>query len=308
MNLLSPLASEIGVDSRLELIWERARNQSDGGRTRAGLDAVDKRDALAMLRSALQRMKLLEATADCDKANGLQISRESAERIENVWIFSGVGTLRKPVKDPEPAKGYKGDNPALIKEFLKWGNRRRFLHGILLAQRIAEARSGRQVPGSLLGESMEDYDRAEAVRDFMRSYGPFITFGGFFQENDEAKDVLTQPGNGIPAERFVLVEPAPGEPEWKTTTDQVKHFQEPPAIRGMTVALVSDDVHLNRILHIAGRFHEHLPKGEPLYLFPSALPAHGRQEYEDMELQGLLAYVYRDGVAAAEPYPHTFAR
>ena len=100
----------------------------------------------------------------------------------------------------------------------------------------------------------------------------------------------------------------PGEPEWKTTTDQVKHFQEPLAVRGTTVALVSDDVHLNRILHIAGKFHEHLPEGSPLYLFPSALPEYGRQEYEDMELQGLLAYVYRDGVATAEPYPYTLQR
>ncbi len=261
-----------------------------------------------MLRLALERMTSLEAAADRDKANGLQISRQTAEQIENVWIFSGVGTLRKPVKEPDPQKNYKGDNPALIKEFLKWGNRRRFMHGMLVAQRIAEARSGKQIAGNLIGDTAEDVERAESVRDFMRSYGPFITFGGFFQENDEAKEVRSQPSNGIPPERFVIVEPAPGEPEWTTTTDQVKHFQEPSTIRGMTVALVSDDVHLNRIVHIAARFHDYLPEGNPLHLFPSALPEYGRHEYEDMELQGLLAYVYRDHVAAAEPYPYTIQR
>lgn len=308
MNLLSALTPEAVAESRLELIWERARHQDDNGRTRLALDAADKREALAMLRSALARMKLLEAAADHDQANGPQITRETAEQIENVWIFSGVGTLRKSVKDPNPTKNYKGDNPALIKEFLKWGNRRRFLHGMLVAQRIAEARSGKPLPGKIISESTEDNESAEAVRDFMRQHGPLITFGGFFQENDEAKEERSRPANGIPPEKFVIVEPAPGEPEWNTTTDQVKHFQEPLETRGMTAALASDDVHLNRIVHIAGQFHEHLPEGKPLYLFPSALPAHGREQYEDMELQGLLAYVYRDQVATAEPYRYTLQR
>ena len=308
MKTISSPAAEAVTESRLELVWERARDQNDDGRTRAALDAVDRREAMAMLRSALERMRLLEAAADRDQANGLHIRRETAGQIENVWIFSGVGTLRSAVKDPDPAKNYKGDNPALIKEFLKWGNRRRFLHGMLVAQRIAEARSGKPLPGNLVGESAKDIERADVVRDFMRQYGPFFTFGGFFQENDEAKEVRSQPGTGIPPEKFVIVEPGPGEPEWKTTTDQVKHFQEPPETRGMTVALISDDVHLNRIVHIAGRFHEYLPEGKPLYLFPSALPAYGRTEYEDMELQGLLAYVYRDQVAAAEPYRYTLQR
>jgi len=294
--------------SRFEVIWERARNQADNGRTRASLDPVDKCDAFAMLRAALQRMKLFETAADRDLANGLELSQGTAERIDNVWIFSGVGTLRKPVKEPDAEKNYKGDNPALIKEFLKWGNRRRFMHGMLVAQRIAEARSGKQSPGDLISDSSAACKRAEAVRAFMRSFGPTIIFGGYREENDEAKTERSQRTNGIPPEKFLIVEPAAGEPEWATTTDQVRHFQIPPEVRGRTVALVSDDVHLNRIVHIAGRFHQYLPEGRPLYLFPSALPAYGRTEYEDMELQGLLAYVYRDGVAAAEPYPYTLER
>jgi hypothetical protein len=188
MNLLSWLTAEAVTESRLELIWERTRDQNDNGRARVALDTADKGEALAMLRSALQRMKLLEAAADCDQANGLQISRETAEQIENVWVFSGVGTLRSPVKDPDPARNYKGDNPALIKELLQWANRRRFLHGMLVAQRIAEACSGKQIPGPLIGEAPDDGNRAEVVRDFMRAYGPFITFGGFFQKNEEAKE------------------------------------------------------------------------------------------------------------------------
>lgn len=308
MNRLSTLTPGAAEEARLKLVWERAGNQNDNGRTRVALDAADKREALAMLRSALARMKLFEAAADRDQASRLQVTRETAEQIENVWIFSGVGTLRKAVKDPDPAKSYKGDNPALIKAFLKWGNRRRFMHGMLVAQRIAEARSGRQLPGKLIGESAEDLAHAQAVRDFMRQHGPFITFGGFFQENDEAKEERSRPGNGIPPEKFVVVEPAADEPEWTTTTDQVKHFQEPHETHGTTVAMVSDDIHLNRIVHIAGRFHEHLPEGKPLYLFPSALPEFGRREYEDMELQGLLAYVYRDQVAAAEPHPYSLRR
>lgn len=305
---LSDLTRENIDQHRLEAIWERARDQNDNGKTRDALDAIDKDDAFTMLGGALQRMKLFEAAADHDRATGLEIGRETAEEIENVWIFSGVGTLRKAVKDPDPKKNYRGDNPALIKEFLKWGNRRRFLHGLLVAQRIAEARSGQQIPGKLISDSPADRQRADAVRDFMRKYGPMITFGGFFAENDEAKTERSRPTNGIPPEKFVIVEPAPGEPEWKTTTDQVKHFQEALAVRGMTVALVSDDIHLNRILHLAGHFHDYLPKERPLYLYPSVLPEYGRQEYEDMELQGLLAYVYRDQVAAGQAYTYTLQR
>ena len=308
MNPSSNLTRENIDRPRLEAIWERAREQNDNGKTCDALDAIDKDDAFAILGAALRRMKSFEAAADCDQANGLEISREIAEQIENVWIFSGVGTLRKAVKDPDPKKNYRGDSPALIKEFLKWGNRRRFMHGLLVAQRIAEARSGQQVPGKLISDSAADRASAEAVRGFMRKYGPMITFGGFFAENDEAKMERARPTNGIPPEKFVIVEPTPDEPEWKTTTDQVKHFQEALAVRGMTVALVSDDIHLNRILHIAGHFHRYLPKGRPLYLFPAVLPDYGRQEYEDMELQGLLAYVYRDQVAAGQAYAYTLQR
>ncbi len=290
---------------RFEKIWERALNQNDNGRTRAALNAIDNDEAFAVLGAALARMKLFEEMAEHDRANGLAISRKVGNEIENVWIFSGVGTLRKPVKDPDPEKNYKGDNPALIKEFLKWGNRRRFLHGLLVAQRIAEARSGQRVPGKLMSDSPADAQSADAVRDFMREYGPVITFGGFFAENDEAKMERSRPTNGIPPEKFVIIEPLAGEAEWKTTADQVKHFQEASVVRGMTVALVSDDIHLNRILHIAGHFHDYLPKERPLYLFPSVLPEYGREEYEDMELQGLLAYVYRDQVAAAQAYNYT---
>lgn len=292
---------------RFEVVWERARKQDDG-RTRSALEAIEESEAFAMLSAALKRMRLLEAAAERDNAGGLRISRHTAERIDNVWIFSGVGTLREPVKQPNPDKNYKGDNPALIKEFLKWGNRRRFMHGLLVAQRIAEARSGQRLPGNLMGESAADSGPVEAVRDFMRAFGPVITFGGYRQENDEAKEVRSQSTNGIPPEKFVIVEPAPGEPEWRTTADQVKYFQTHPAVRGLTVAMVSDDVHMNRIIHIAGRFHAHLPACCPLYLFPSALPEYGRREYEDMELQGLLGYVYRDEVATAEPYAYTLER
>lgn len=302
------VAFEHSRDARLEAVWLRAREQNDKGRTRAALDAIDKREAMAMLAAALERMKLLEWVAERDRANGLEISRETAERIQNIWIFSGVGTLRTPVKEPIPGKNYKGDNPALIKEFLKWGNRRRWLHGLFLAQRIAEVRSGKPAPGKLIADGLAEGEHAKAMRDFMSTYSPFMTFGGFLQENDEAKEELARPINGIPAEKFVIVEPEPDEPEWKTTTDQVKNFQTPPAVRGMTTALVSDDIHLNRVIHIAGRFHQHLPEDRPLYLFPSVLPEYGRQEYEDMELQGLLAYVYRDQVAAAEPFRHTIER
>lgn len=308
MNPPSNLSRENIDKLRFEAIWERARNQNDGDRTRAALDVIDKHEAFAMLGAALHRMKLFETVADHDRDTGLEISRETAEKIKNVWIFSGVGTLRKPVKEPDPEKNRKGDNPTLIKEFLKWGNRRRFMHGMLVARRIAEARSGKQIPGKLIGDAPADSESAEAVRNFMQADGPRITFGGFFAENDEAKEERSKSTNGIPPEKFLIVEPAPGEPEWKTTTDQVKHFQEPLAVRRMTVALVSDDVHLNRILHIAGRFHEYLPEEKPLYVFPSALPEYGRQEYEDMELQGLLAYVYRDRVATVEPYPYTLQR
>ena len=308
MNPSSNLIRENSYQHRLEAIWQRAREQNDNGKTRNALDAIDKDDAFAMLGAALQRMKLFEVTADRDQANGLEIGQKTAEKIENVWIFSGVGTLQTAVKAPNSEKNYKGDNPALIKEFLKWGNRRRFMHGLLVAQRIAEARSGKQIPGKLISDSQADRQRAEVVRDFMRNYGPMITFGGFFAENDEAKTERSRPTSGIPPEKFVIVEPAPGEPEWKTTTDQVKHFQEALAVRGMTVALVSDDIHLNRILHIAGHFHNYLPKACPLYLFPSVLPEYGRQEYEDMELQGLLAYVYRDKVAAGQAYIYTLQR
>lgn len=51
------------------------------------LDAIDKSQALAMLGAVLERMRLFEAAADRDRANGLKITREIAEKVENVSIF-----------------------------------------------------------------------------------------------------------------------------------------------------------------------------------------------------------------------------
>ena len=305
MNEKLPASPEIIDNERLETIWEKAINQN--AETREALEKIDKPKALEILRVAAQRMRVFEALADADKANNLQISPEVAEKIGSIWLFSGVGTYDKPLKEERTIDGktYPGDNPLLAdKPFLLGGNRRRINQGIWLARRIAEARSGKKieaVPPEKLPE------QREAIKKLIAEYGPYIVFGGYDIENIEAEELLEQERTVMPKEKVLIAIRKDGVP-MKTTTDQVHYFESPEEVRDMQVAFVSDGTHLNRILHIAKKFPEHLPIGKPVNLFPSAIPEYGREEFANMELQGLLAYMYKDHVAAEEPHPYTLER
>lgn len=286
-------------EASLEQIWDSAINQNDGGKTRAALEKADKGEAFEILRGALERIDIFENTADKDQLSGMKISRDTAERIGSIWLFSGSGLYDKPLKEI--------DGPALTKEFLKGANRRRIDHGVWLARRIAEMRSGEAITlpkGASLAEKGVYYKK---MKEMMAEFSPYIIFGGHDIENKDVENVLEREGIIIPKEKVAIATRKDGLP-MKTTTDQVRSFESPEEVRDKEVAFVSDGTHLNRILHIAGKFHDNLPDGKAVNLFPSPTPEYGREEFAQMEARGLLAYIYRDEVAAKEPYPYTLER
>lgn len=290
---------------RLESIWEGAYNQDE--ENRKALEHVNKAEALEIVRASLGRMAEFESAADKDKADGLKISREVAERIGSIWIFSGVGTYDKPVKTERTIDGkkYRGDNDKLKdKKFLHWSNRRRISEGVLLARRIAEARSGKKIEAVSFNELPE---QREEIKKLIAEYGPYIIFGGYDIENIEAQELMDRETSVIPAEKMKIAKRKDGIP-METTPDQIKYYESPEDVRDKEVAFVSDGTHLNRILHIAQKFPQNLPPGKPVNLFPARTPEYGRQEFADMEAKGLLAYIYRYQSAATEPYPYIIER
>jgi hypothetical protein len=325
MNEKMAAPQEIIPEERLQKIWDNAydqdregKNKQKGDEFRAILDRVDRTEAFDMLRSSLERMADFEALADADRTNNLKISPEVAEKIGSIWLFSGVGTYDKRIKDERIIDGrkYDGDNPAFAdKPFMLGSNRRRILQGVWLARRIAEARSGKTIePASI--ENL--HEQREAIKKLIAEYGPYIIFGGYPIENIEAEELLDQERTVMPKEKVRIATRPDGIP-MATTTDQLKYFESPQEVQDMDIAFVSDGTHLNRILHIAGKFPEHLPKGKPVNLFPSQTPdtgknltgepfEHGRENFADMEAQGLLAYYYNFKVAEKEPYPYTAER
>src|SRR6185312_11574595 len=110
MNERFPAAPEVISEDRLETIWQRTLNQNS--ESRDALEIADKEKAFEILRGAAHRMASFEALADADRADLLPMSREIAEKIGSIWIFSGVGTYDKPLKEERVIDGkpYEGDN------------------------------------------------------------------------------------------------------------------------------------------------------------------------------------------------------
>jgi hypothetical protein len=140
------------------------------------------------------------------------------------------------------------------------------------------------------------------MKHIMLTFGPHIVFGGYEDENQDVEAVLQREDTIIPPEKVSII----GKGHcMKTTADQVQHSESPNDIRHKELAFVSNDAHLNRILHILRRYPDHMPDGKKVNLFPIRTSKEGLDEFTLMEVAGLITYIYTFHRAAIEPYPYT---
>lgn len=240
----------------------------------------------AIVGDALSRIVELEHVAN----EPLVITKEVAEDIGTVWIFSGTGSYDEPYK-PE-------DNPAFVD--LEWTggmDRARISRGTYLVRKIAELRSGEKLERGPIADPV----RLKRVREMILEHGPTIVYNGYPVENENAEELLTRAGTIIPKEKADII----GD-NLKTTTDQIKSFKYPddPKSKDKNVLLISHAAHLAaRIPHLIDK-HRPFARGALPYVSPIATPEIGRREAALMETRGLIGYIFTHGVASETPYPY----
>jgi hypothetical protein len=226
----------------------------------------------------LERIDSFEAAARKDISDGFSIDPELAATIGTIWVFSGPGTYREPLKADDKFKDYA---------WARWMDRDRLNCGFALARKIAEAKSGQPASPKIIAQ-----------------YGPYIVYNGTSEENNVLRDVFEKGEIDIPAEKIKVLDKT-SESREQYTANQVQTFKLPndPSLRGKEIVLVSHAPHLNRILHMINRFHS-LPNESIPYLFPLPTPESGRKQFTELEIKGLLYYMLLSEKASEEPYPY----
>jgi hypothetical protein len=229
----------------------------------------------AFIGREIDRIKGLEEDACGDKENRFDISDEIAEKVAAIWVFSGPGTYDLPYKDDR----YR-DYP--------WAHgmdRARLDRAAILARKIAQKRSGQSFGGEGLSSVGEQKEKTKAL---IREFGPKIIYNGTEVENATVEDVLAREGIIIPKGNVEVL-----KSRIDNTVDQIRTFQVPQGldIEGKEIALISHAPHLERALHMIGRYQP-LPKGAMPRLFPISTPEEGRETYAEMEIRGMLYYIF----------------
>ena len=252
----------------------------------AGFKEIPELQIKEVISTALEEIDVLEAAADKELAL-TSLTPEIARNISALWIFSGPGTYDEPVKE-DRYKQYA---------WAKGMDRARLSYGAWLARKISE-----QVSGETLHGPVEDAtQRIQDAKEMIAAHGPTILYNGTELENSVVKDVLMRDGIVIPSEKVRVL----GE-GISNTVDQIRSFALPEELhwQGGDIGIISHAPHLMRILHMLNRYQP-LPKDMAVRLFPLASPKEGREEYAEMEIKGLLYYLYLGKNATEESYPST---
>ena len=267
---------------RIEDIYQGALRQHEAFRQ------ISEDQMKAVIRQTISTIDQLEMIGERDK-HDFRLSDEDAKKIAAIWVFSGPGTYDSPTKD-DRYKDYA------------WAagmDRVRLNYAARLARRITEAVRGEKFKA----ESLTDVPRAkQALKEAILHEGPYIIYNGTQLENAVVEDVLAREGTVIPQEKVEVI-----KENINTTVDQIKTFRLPPDIstQDREIALVSHAPHLARVTHMLNRYQP-FPETTGVRLFPLPTPAAGKTQYADMEIMGLLYYIYLSpGQDATEaPYPY----
>lgn len=235
--------------------------------------------------------KVLQIAAFEDIAREpLVVSREVADDIVAVKIHSGVGSYNERFKAT--------DNPCFKgKSWAHWFDRKRINHGVRLARKIAEARSG-YTPKNQSFRTQAD--QREETKRLIAEYGPYVIYDGYPVETANAQDVLDRPGGIIPEKRAIIIH---GNPT--NTGEAVKALKLPDFVvgSGKQIAIVTHAPHLARVLHFMEQ-DSSLPEGSKPYIAPLPTPDEGRDEFALMEIRGTLNYIFLEHSAAKLAHPH----
>lgn len=222
----------------------------------------------------------------------LQISKESAENIDTIWLHSGTGSYDESFKAE--------DNPRLrLNPWMGGWDRARMSHAVHLARKIAEINSGETIePGPL----SELPGRLQKTKELIGEYGPTIFYSGYPAETQFAESLLDREGIIMPKHKVNIL-----HKELHHTPDAIRTFAYADAeAAGKQVAAVSHAPHLGARILPMMELYRPLTDGSVPYMAPVATPAEGMHDFALMETRGLLYYLLLAApiVAATEPHPY----
>lgn len=255
---------------------------------------IPEAEMLSLISSVAEEIRILEEVGEREAPRLDKLPLEEAKKIAAIWVLSGVGTYDIPLK-PKERDVYKQI------PWIQWADRERLNHAAILARKTAEARSGRNFDKGSLENVAERKEKMKAV---IGEYGPDIIYNGTPLENETVADVLAREGAIIPEGKVSIISGTEVHPI-VNTTDNIKTFAFPHPLKpGEELAIVAHGPHLVRVMRIVNKFRP-FPEGTKVRLFPLPTAPEGKEQYRDMEILGILNYVYRKKEATAEPYPYT---
>ena len=278
------LRSEVGLPNQEKENHEEivAQIYRDALIQHPDLAKVDSQELHTLISQCLEEIKRLEKASD-PKTVAENLTPEIAKNITALWDFSG----------PDGHGLYHG---------IDWSvslDQDRLNYTAWLERKISEQLSSAEAPRGGINSVTTRQTQARAL---ILQNGPTIIYNGSNTQNDRVRDMLDEP-TIVPKEK-VFIE---GE-GYKTTIDQIKNFKFPPELKkeGKEIGLISNAPHLMRIAHILGRYDSVLPSDMVLRFFPIKSPISGRNKYAEMEIKGLIYYIYisKDRDASKEPHPY----
>lgn len=234
-------------------------------------------------------INLLEELGERSKRT-IDLSDEEGKKIAALWVFSGSGAYDGRI----PQEG------SYVKYPWTWSlDRERLNYAARIIRRIAEISSGESVGKTTLGNIKK---QKEETRSKISDHGPYLIYNGTDIQNAVARDFLEKGESIIPEERVKILGNG-----LKNTLDQIKTFHLPEGIniKGKEIAIISHAPHLARVLHMMKRYQS-LPPEVKLRAFPLPTPKDIKEEYEEMEIRGLLYYTYlsKDHDSSETPFPY----
>jgi hypothetical protein len=281
----SQITEEVALPARVEEIYDSAVDEHPEFLTRCVEDELRR-----FIGEEILRIDVFEDVA----REPLVVSREVADDIGAIKIHSGVGSYDEPFK-PE-------DNPRLLDiGWMQWFDRRRIDHGVRLARKIAEARSGYVIRDQSFSNIA---DQREETKRLIAEYGPYLIYNGYPVETAKAEDVLARSGGIIPKEKAIIIH---GNPKNTVEAARAMEFPDYAVEGGKQIAIVTHAPHLARVLHIMGEY-PFLPEGSVPYIAPLPTPETGRTEFALMEIRGMLNYIFLDHDASKDAHQYQTLR
>lgn len=166
-------------------------------------------------------------------------------------------------------------------------------------------RIGAALVSQVTAERLDKHFQRVTSEDIANN-GPVLIYNGTPAENQHILAALSQASVKIPREKVFMFDSytdSEGIHPIGNTADQVKSLHFPKGSVPRRITIVSHAPHLVRVLYLLD-YYRTTPERTIVQPFPIETPKDGKSDYLEIEIKGLLAYIYKYGRAGKTPFPY----